>query len=144
MNTLFYNLFTSRSLYQSVMTPVCERYDITQTELAVLLFLENNPQLDTATDIVEKHWITKSSVSTAARVLQERGFITGEFIGGNHRSIHLKVCDSARKVIEDGKAAQKLFLSIMTDGFSSEEKQNLSAYLIRINQNIAAWSGQHK
>ena len=144
MNDLFENIFSSRDLYHSLMTPVCEKYRITHTELVVLLFLANNPKLDTATDIVEKHRITKSSVSTSVRVLQERGLITGEFTDGNHRSIHLRVCEAADKIIRDGMTAQKRFLSVMTDGFSQEEKRNLRDYLERINRNIAVYSEKHK
>ena len=144
MNDLFENIFSSRDLYHSLMTPVCEKYGITHTELVILLFLTNNPKLDTATDIVEKHRITKSSVSTSVRVLQERGLITGEFTDGNHRSIHLRVCEAADKIIRDGMTAQKRFLSVMTDGFSQEEKRNLRDYLERINRNIAVYSGKHK
>ena len=144
MNDLFENIFSSRDLYHSLMTPVCEKYGITHTELVILLFLTNNPKLDTATDIVEKHRITKSSVSASVRVLQERGLITGEFTDGNHRSIHLRVCEAADKIIRDGMTAQKRFLSVMTDGFSQEEKRNLRDYLERINRNIAVYSGKHK
>lgn len=144
MNSFFVNIFTSRDLYHNLMNPVCEKYGITHTELDILLFLNNNPQLDTATDIVEKHRITKSSVSTAARVLQERGFITGNFMDGNHRSIHLKVCEAAKKIIDDGNAAQNRFLSVMTEGFSPEEKQNLRNYLERINRNISEYSDRLK
>lgn len=144
MNDLFENIFSSRDLYHSLMTPVCEKYGITHTELVILLFLTNNPKLDTATDIVEKHRITKSSVSTSVRVLQERGLITGEFTDGNHRSIHLRVCEAADKIIRDGMTAQKRFLSVMTDGFSQEEKRNLRDYLERINRNIAVYSEKHK
>lgn len=144
MNDLFENIFSSRDLYHSLMTPVCEKYGITHTELVILLFLTNNPKLDTATDIVEKHRITKSSVSASVRVLQERGLITGEFTDGNHRSIHLRVCEAADKIIRDGMTAQKRFLSVMTDGFSQEEKRNLRDYLERINRNIAVYSEKHK
>ena len=144
MNDLFENIFSSRDLYHSLMTPVCEKYGITHTELVILLFLTNNPKLDTATDIVEKHRITKSSVSTSVRMLQERGLITGEFTDGNHRSIHLRVCEAADKIIRDGMTAQKRFLSVMTDGFSQEEKRNLRDYLERINRNIAVYSEKHK
>ena len=144
MNDLFENIFSSRDLYHSLMTPVCEKYGITHTELVILLFLTNNPKLDTATDIVEKHRITKSSVSASVRVLQDRGLITGEFTDGNHRSIHLRVCEAADKIIRDGMTAQKRFLSVMTDGFSQEEKRNLRDYLERINRNIAVYSEKHK
>lgn len=144
MNNLFENIFSSRDLYHSLMTPVCEKYGITHTELVILLFLANNPKLDTATDIVEKHRITKSSVSMSVRVLQERGLITGEFTDGNHRSIHLRVCEAASRIVKDGIEAQKRFLSVMTDGFSNQEKQNLRDYLERINRNIAAYPGKHK
>ena len=41
-----------RKLYQQSVEPVCTRFSLTRMELDVLLFLANNPDFDTARDIV--------------------------------------------------------------------------------------------
>ena len=133
------NVFVGKELYQTILAPVCEKYGLTQTEMVVLLFLANNPQDDTATDIVAKRRLTKSSISTAARVLQERGLITGEHLDGNHRSIHLRICNSASEIVEEGKAAQKKFLEILTRGFSESERDSLESYITRMIRNMKSY-----
>ena len=36
-------------LYENMVSPVCEKYELTYMEFTVLMFLANNPQYDTAT-----------------------------------------------------------------------------------------------
>ena len=139
MYNLLENIFASKELYVNVLNPVCAKYNITQTEMVVLLFLADNPQHDTATDIVERRRLTKSSVSMAVRTLQERGFITGNFVAGNHRSIHLKLCEPVKAIVEEGRMARNTCLSILMDGFTTEEAQNLKNYFERVTANINAY-----
>lgn len=140
MKKLLENIFMSRGLYQTILNPVCTKYGITQTEATVLLFLANNPHFDTARDIVERRRITKSAVSAATRDLQERGLIKGKFANGNHRSIHLTICDSAKEIVEEGNRAQNDFLSVLTDGFSEKEKAEFRRYFERVTENISAYN----
>lgn len=136
MYNLLENIFISRDLYQAMIAPVCDKYDMTQAEMIVLLFLANNPQNDTATDIVEKRRMTKSAVSMAARALQEKGLITGEYTGGNHRSIHLRVCKNALGIIEDGRKTQDEYLKILTKDFSESERTAFRDYIMWVTDNI--------
>ena len=136
MYNLLENVFISKELYQTMIEPLCDKYDMTQAEMVVLLFLANNPQKDTATDIVEKRRMTKSSVSMAARALQERGLIIGQHVDGNHRSVHLRVCDSALKIIEDGRKAQSKFFKILTGNFTEAERTAFNYYIKRVTNNI--------
>lgn len=136
MYNLLENVFMSNELYQTILKPVCDKYKMTYTEMVVLLFLANNPEHDTARDIVERRRLTKSSVSVSVRSLQEKGFVLGEFTGGNHRSIHLRLCEPSKEIIKEGKIAQESFLTILTNGFSEEEKGRLKNYFKRVTANI--------
>lgn len=140
MYNLLENIFISRELYQAMIAPVCDKYDMTQAEMIVLLFLANNPRNDTATDIVEKRRMTKSAVSMAARALQDKGLITGEYIDGNHRSIHLKVCENAFGIIEDGKKMQDEYLRILTEDFTEAERTAFKDYIMRVTDNIKRYN----
>ena len=108
-------------LYENMVSPVCEKYELTYMEFTVLMFLTNNPQYDTATQIVKYRHLAKSHVSISIRSLQERGLILGEHKGGNHRTIHLSVADKARDIIAAGRVAQGKFCEIVFAGFSKEE-----------------------
>lgn len=121
MYNVLESTFLSKELYKTILAPVCTKYDISQTEMIILLFIASNPERTTATEVIKARRLTKSSVSMAVRSLQEKGYLCGEYIGGNHRSIYLKLCDKASDIIEDGTKAQNSFLSILTEGFTEDE-----------------------
>ena len=51
------------SFYRTCTKEVCQNYDLTQMEFDILMFLANNPQFDTAAEIVRIRKLTKSHVS---------------------------------------------------------------------------------
>lgn len=140
MYNMVESIFVSKELYLDLLDPVCGKYGLAHTELLILLFLANNPQHNTATDIVEKRRLTKSTVSMAVKTLQARGLIVGEYINGNHRSIHLKVCDSAQGIVAEGNAAQERFFEIVFAEFSDEERANIKQYMERLTVSIKAYN----
>lgn len=71
----------SRDFYTGLIDPVCKKYGLTQMEFNILLFLANNPECDTAAQIIRKRAFTKSHVSMSVRSLEERGLLTGEYMG---------------------------------------------------------------
>ena len=75
-------------LYENIVSPVCEKYELTYMEFTVLMFLANNPQYDTATQIVRYRHLAKSHVSVSIRSLQERGLILGEHKGGKAATVY--------------------------------------------------------
>ena len=123
-------------LYENMVSPVCEKYELTYMEFTVLMFLTNNPQYDTATQIVKYRHLAKSHVSISIRSLQERGLVLGEHREGNHRTIHLSVADKARDIIADGRVAQGKFCEIVFAGFSKEEIEALHRFTEQVNRNI--------
>lgn len=144
MHNILENIFLSRELYQTILAPVCIKHEMSHAEMVTLLFLAGNPELNTATDVVKGRRLTKSAVSMAVRSLNEKGLISGEFIDGNHRSIHLNVCDEAKHIIEEGQAAQNEFFAVMLDGFSETEKENLKDCLKRVSANIKTYHDAKK
>ncbi len=52
-----------KAFYSKCVEGVCEKHKITRMELDILLFLANNPLFDTASDIVEIRYLSKSQVS---------------------------------------------------------------------------------
>lgn len=139
MYNILENIFLSKELYQSILAPICTKYELTQAEMVTLLFIAANPTLNTATDVVKARRLTKSAVSMAVRSLEEKGYLSGEFVGGNHRSVYLKVCDKANDIVKEGQKAQNTFLSILTEGFTESEIANLKSSQERMLKNIKAY-----
>lgn len=144
MYNLLENIFASKELYLDILTPVCDKYDITLTDMIIMLCLANEPQYDTATDIIKIRKLTKSAVSMSVRSLQDKGLVTGEHLNGNHRSIHLRVCESALPIIEEGRMAQDRFFGIISEGFTDEDKAQFKSYFERITANIHSYNRAHK
>lgn len=139
MYSLLENVFLSKELYQELLSPICEKYDLSNAELVTLLYLGSDLPGDTATDIVRSLRMAKSAVSKAVRNLQERGYISGEHIDGNHRTVHLSVCDSAKEIVECGLTAQRSFFEIVTEGFAEAEIEQLKVCFERMRNNITLY-----
>lgn len=108
-------------------------------ELDILLFLANNPCFDTATDIIEVRYLSKSQVSSSIKLLEQCGYLRKEYLESNRKTAHLKICKEAVDIIHDGQAAQEKFISILLDGFSQGEIDRMKQYNDRILCNINAY-----
>ena len=127
-----------KSLYTNCVEKVCRKHEITRMELDILLFLANNPCFDTATEIIEIRYLSKSQVSASIKLLEQRGFLHREYSSFNRKTAHLKINDTAMPVVFDGQAAQENFLTILLKGFSKEEMDAMRQYNDRILSNINA------
>lgn len=125
-----------RDLYQDIIRDVCKKYSLTSMEFHVLMFLANNPEYDTAAQIVEKRNLTKSHVSMSIRSLEERQLISCMRDPDNRRIIHLKLLGSAQEIIENGKEAQKYFHRICYQGFDEADMQAMQCFAERVQVNI--------
>ena len=136
MIPVFDNLFSGQNLYERTVMPVCRQFGLTYMEFTVLMFLHNNPQYDTAAQIVKIRRLTKSHVSISLRGLQERGLVKGEYFPGNQKTLHLSVTDRAKPVVEAGLAAQRAFGATLARGFTAEELAQFQKLIKKLNENI--------
>ncbi len=125
-----------KALYSRCIGEVCVKHKLTRMELDILLFLANNPRYDTATDIVEIRYLSKSQVSASIKLLEERGYIRKEYSRDNRKTAHLKTGSAASGIIADGREAQEQFLAIMLEGFEPEEMASMKRFFERIEENI--------
>ena len=128
-----------KALYSKCVEGVCVKHSITRMELDILLFLANNPCFDTATDIIEVRYLSKSQVSSSIKLLEQRGYLRKEYLECNRKTAHLKICEGAMDIIHDGQAAQEKFVSIMLEGFTQEEIDGMKKHNDHIMRNINAY-----
>ena len=128
-----------KTLYSKCVEEICVKHNITRMELDILLFLANNPCFDTATDIIEIRYLSKSQVSASIKTLEQCGYIKKTYTDHNHKTAHLKICQEAAGIIHDGKSAQENFLAIMLKGFSEGELDTMRQYNERILNNIDSY-----
>lgn len=125
-----------KTLYAKCVGGVCEKHNITRIELDILLFLANNRMFDTATDIVEVRYLSKSQVSAAVSHMEEHGYLRKEYAQDNRKTAHLRICERAAQIITDGQAAQKRFFDIMLRGMTREEMEGMKRCMDHIFENI--------
>lgn len=81
-------------LYSGSINAVAAGYGMSKVEVDVLLFLHNNPQYDTARDIVEYRHIAKSYVSKAVELLVKRGAL---LIREDDKDRRISICRLQRR-----------------------------------------------
>lgn len=114
---------TITTCYELLSSKVCNEYGLTQMQYDILMFLYNNPQHNTAADIVKIRKSTKSHVSTSLKGLEDRGLIKRLQSAENKKHIEIVLLEKAMPIIEDGIKAQKDFASNVLSGLTNEEKR---------------------
>ena len=125
-------------LYGQMFVPVLEQWKLTQLEADILLFLANNPEYDTARDIVEKRHLAKSHVSVGVDALAGRGLLERQLREGNRKTIHLRLTEAAGPIVKEGRAIQREHGEILLSGFTGEERAELFRLLEKIGENVDA------
>lgn len=125
-----------QKVYGSKLSQIASAYDMTKVEIDVLLFLYNNPQYDTAKEIVEFRNIAKSYVSKAVDLLVKRGYLAVEEDASDRRVAHLTIVDGAAKVAAKARKAQEEVMGVIFEGVTEEEKQTFENILRKMMENM--------
>lgn len=125
-------------LYNQMLDAVCQSNQLSKTEVAVINFLQHNPQKDTAADIVETHLIGKSQVSVAVELLIQKGLLERTPDTTDRRRIHLSLLPAAKPVTEAIHTVQCQFEEVILNGFLGEERQLYEEFSNRLLQNVEA------
>ena len=125
--------------YARYLEPVCRSWSLTQNELAVLLFLYNNPGRDRAADIVDCRGIAKSHVSLAVSNLERRGILERRFDPSDRRMLRLALTQKGKQIAQEGRERQRLFFAELYAGITPEELEQMRLLNGKILGNIAAF-----
>ena len=135
---------TITSYYELLSGEVCERYELTQMEYDILMFLHNNPQFNTAAEIVKVRKSTKSHVSTSLKSLENNGLIRRIQSEDNKKHIEIFLLDKAEEIVEAGINAQKQFAQNVLNGLTEEETQMCINVFNKICSNAEKCLKEHK
>lgn len=111
---------------------VMSRFNLSAIEVDVLLFLANNPDINTASDIVRKRKITKSHVSLAVHSLLEKGYLSKTEDAFNKKIRHLFLTEKSSEIVQFGLDQQRQFSSFLLEGASDEELRYVKQNLLRV------------
>ena len=136
MMTMYEHLKAVRSVYEKIASDTCKKYGVSFKELDILMYLVDHPDKATATDIVKRENMSKSQVSMSLKVLESKGYVIGEHIGSNRRTIYLRVTEMADEIIDEARNSRKMFAESLTSGFSEDEIRVLVSLLSRVKENV--------
>ena len=130
------NIYAGKGLYQELLSPLCRKYDLTESELVILLYLADPNPADTATKIIRSQRLKKSVVSISIDDLEKRGLIESYYLNGDHRTKHLRVLEKATEIISDAEKVQDNLYELMTQGLSEKDKDEFIRISEMVNGNI--------
>ena len=122
---------TITTYYELLSGEVCDRYGLTQMEYDILMFLHNNPQYNTAAEIVKIRKSTKSHVSTSLKNLESKGLVERIQSKDNKKRIEIALLDQAEIIIEAGLNTQKEFAHNVLRGLTEEETRQVITYFFK-------------
>lgn len=122
--------------YERFFFKSVEELQLTQGEIDILLFLFNNKPLDTAKDIVQYRYISKSMVSKSIDSLLKKGYLSCETDSADKRSVHLRINPVAIPVTQKLLAVQKSFLNILFNDITETDFEVLIRIFHKINNNF--------
>ena len=123
-------------LHDSMLKDVCEEYNLTLIEGKIISFLYNNPEKDTAAEIVELRMLSKGNVSQAVESLIQKSLIRRSQDKNDRRKIHLYLTEKAEPVTSSIVLMRKEFNKEVFFGISQEELDLFHKINDKINDNI--------
>ena len=99
--------------YNAMCKPLCKELELSQTAFDILMFLGNNPNYNTAGEIVEIRRIKANLVSVNVERLVREGYLLRKQVEGDRRKTGLICTDKAKPIIERGRKLQKAFTERM-------------------------------
>lgn len=122
--------------YSAVCKPLCQELKIPQTAFDILLFLANNPDYKTASDIVEVRKIKANLVSVNVDRLVQEGYLTRETVAGDRRKTQLTCTEKAKPIIARGQALQSEFAEKLLENIDEPTREAFFRSIDMINQNL--------
>ena len=123
-------------VYNDACKPLCKELKLPQTAFDILMFLANNPQYQTARDIVKIRNIKANLVSINVDRLVQEGYLIREEVKGDRRKTKLICTKQAQPVIKQGQKSQKDFVDQIFANTSQEEKQVFIKVMETMDKNL--------
>ena len=111
-------------------------------EMNVLIFLSNNPSINTAKELTVTMGDSKGLVCRSVDALVRRGYLTSEEDAKDHRILHLRLTQKAAPVIGQMRVSMDHFSQTVTRGISEEELAVYTRVQHQIYANIEAMTNR--
>lgn len=122
--------------YSAVCKPLCRQLELPQTASDILMFLGNNPDYKTASEIVEIRHIKANLVSVNVDRLVREGYLTRRGVEGDRRKTELLCTEKAQPIIARGRQLQNAFSERLFAGMDEEARRAFSEAMHLIEHNL--------
>lgn len=122
--------------YSAVCKPLCRQLELPQTAFDILMFLGNNPDYKTASEIVEIRHIKANLVSVNVDRLVREGYLTRRGVEGDRRKTELLCTEKAQPIIARGRQLQNAFSERLFAGMNEEARRAFSEAMHLIEHNL--------
>lgn len=122
--------------YSAVCKPLCRQLELPQTAFDILMFLGNNPDYKTASEIVEIRHIKANLVSVNVDRLVREGYLTRRRVEGDRRKTELLCTEKAQPIIARGRQLQNAFSERLFAGMDEEARRAFSEAMHLIEHNL--------
>ena len=128
--------------YAAALRPLCERTGMAQGAVDILLFLANNPGLDTARDICLYRRLKPGIVSLHVENLAREGYLERRPVPGDRRKCSLRCTELAQPIIQEGQALQQSFMQQIAAGVPEADLDVCLRCIRTMEANLARMAGE--
>ncbi len=115
---------------------LCRELRMPQTAFDILMFLANNPDYNTAKDIVELRGLKANLVSVNVERLVQEGYLDrGEFPGDRRKTV-LVCTEKARPVVQKGRELQSGFYEAIFRDVDAASRENFHRVMEMVEHNL--------
>lgn len=125
-------LWRGSNLLDRLITETAEKWQLSSSEVLLLLYLDQMPHLNTARDAAHYCGMSKASISGNVLKLATRGLLTVDVDLRDRRFQHLDLTEQAKPVLRDIRALIQSFDTQMVSALSDAEKEQFLAMLEKI------------
>lgn len=111
----------SEKMRSAVLWELGEKYNLTQNEIEVLIFLHNNPELNTSKDIVKYRWTSKSLVCKSVRSLLDNEYLDPAADYDDGRIMRLNMTEKSKEIAKALAEAEKKFYDFIFSEITDKE-----------------------
>ncbi len=120
-------------VFEQLIGKTAAKWQLSVSEIQILLFLDQMPHLDTARDVAQYCGMSKASVSGNVLKLATRGLLTVDVDLRDRRFQHLTLTEQVAPILSDTRALlQRLDAQILAP-LTENEREQLLSLLARIN-----------
>lgn len=122
--------------YEKALLPLAKETDMPHTAISILLFIANNPEFATASNICDMRGLKRPVVSAHVENLVQGGYIERRAVPGDRRKAALVCTEKAAKIVESGRERQIRFAKEVLEGISEEDRAVMERCFLKMNANI--------